>query len=267
VWDTIRVSQTQGEGEVLEFVVGVDQEMLRELGRTEEWSSEEEEGWRRKREEFRIEVARKLSGNTGGGGGEREEMMRRWKLINPPGVSFNQIPLVPLQLGRFIEEKEKQFKLRYLYAKETKEVLEKRLKDRFKSSGIMIVDYQEDASASQEDIVRVGQGEGVLEVEIEFVSGTAIESYGRFEEWNEREQREVLGKVEEMRDKMKEKEKEKEKIGKGRQRQPDGTYIEQIPLPVGLRGTEMEQIKGQTLLRVEEVKKKSLEGKVVLGSS
>lgn len=59
----------------------------------------------------------------------------------------------------------------------------------------------------------------------------------------------------------------REKNGRGREKQPDGTYIERLPLPVELRGGGMEQVRGQTLLRVEEVKKRSLEGKVVLGSS
>ncbi|GAA5925497.1 uncharacterized protein JCM15063_005040 [Sporobolomyces koalae] len=49
--------------------------------------------------------------------------------------------------------------------------------------------------------------------------------------------------------------------------QPDGTFIEKIPLPEALLGTGPDQLRQQTLLRVEEVKKRSLEGKVVLGSS
>lgn len=255
--DTVRVEQTQ-EGERLGFVVSVTKKTLSELGRGEEWSREERDEYWIKREEMKREVKRRLRQN-----GARGDQGTRstYPFINPPILSFDQIPLLPLQLGTFKRSTTKTFILRYLYPPSLLPAIEKRITDRFKSSGIKIVGFEENAKSSEKDLVSVGEGEAVIQVEVEFLLGNAIETYGRSTEWDEKERREVLLRLEGMRKIV------REKNGRGREKQPDGTYIERLPLPVELRGGGMEQVRGQTLLRVEEVKKRSLEGKVVLGSS
>ncbi|GAA5962192.1 hypothetical protein JCM21900_002305 [Sporobolomyces salmonicolor] len=49
--------------------------------------------------------------------------------------------------------------------------------------------------------------------------------------------------------------------------QDDGTFIERIPLPPDCLGDGPDAAKGKTMLRIAEVKKRSMEGKVVLSSS
>ncbi|GAA5865666.1 hypothetical protein JCM1840_003211 [Sporobolomyces johnsonii] len=49
--------------------------------------------------------------------------------------------------------------------------------------------------------------------------------------------------------------------------QDDGTFIERIPLPPDCVGDGPDAAKGRTMLRIAEVKKRSMEGKVVLSST
>jgi hypothetical protein len=124
-----------------------------------------------------------------------------------------------------------------------------------------------------------------MEVKVDFISPAVIGTYGRPTGWKESEEKKAREVLENMRRAVRLKRGDEaagsgelvregggeapleEPASEGQGLQPDGTIIERIPLPALLVGDGQDQLRKQTLFRVEQVKKRSLEGKIVLASS
>ncbi|GAA5948116.1 hypothetical protein JCM3765_007117 [Sporobolomyces pararoseus] len=312
---TVRLSRISGTGDArdkeedehgttLTFVISVGKKVLRELERSGPWTEEEEEMNMRKMIDTRREIRNRLQ--------EIEQSKARtapststtngfetYPYIQPPSVSFKQIPLAPSGLGTLnSHEDSPTYLLRYIYPLDLISTspstpdFESRVRERLKASGMsllsLVIRSPKFDEIQRNDILLAGEGEGITELTVSFVSNRLIATLGRHVEWNQGEQRRAEEELEKMRRIAKERfsisrggevtedlevqqrreggdEPEPNQDGEGPQ--DDGTVIERIPLPPSLVGAGPDQLRQQTLLRVGEVKKRSMQGKVVLSSS
>jgi len=298
-------------GEILTFIIVVSKKVLRELGRDHPWTQDEEEANRSSLSETKREISKRLSEMENSQTTETTLQVSTHRYIEPPSLSFNQLPLPPSRVGILDPSYDSAtYSLRYIYPLDIFSLspttsspsntaaassistfnpadLEARIRNRLQASGMRLVSLKFESDESQEaDDLSTEDGEGVLSLEIDFISTSLIGIHAREERWNEVERRKIERVVENMRKIAREK---REAVGartgqegqeSGQERggtsqakssqegpQPDGTIIERIPLPAALIGAGPDQSRRQTLFRVEEVKKMSSRGNVVLSSS
>ncbi|GAA5978096.1 hypothetical protein JCM5350_007393 [Sporobolomyces pararoseus] len=296
------------QGTILTFVISVGKKVLKELERNGPWTEEEEDLNKRKLAESRKEIRNRLkeiqqfsAARTDPSISTSTNGFKTYPYIQPPSLSFNQIPLTPSRLGTLnSHESSPTYVLRYIYPLEllsnspsTTSEFESKVKERLKASGMKLISLTIRSSKisglERSDVLLAKDGEGVTELSVGFISNGLIGTLGRLEEWNQKEQREAEEQLEQMRRIAKERfgpargedlnqeeeEQQRREIGdepavpdlEGEGPQNDGTVIERIPLPPSLVGAGPDQLREQTLLRVGEVKKRSMQGKVVLSSS
>ncbi|GAA6008192.1 hypothetical protein JCM11491_001924 [Sporobolomyces phaffii] len=303
--DEVGTGHSDGEGEILTFVIEVMRKALGELERETPWTKEEEEQCKLRTAQMKREIRAQL---------DTSELLsdisvgsKRYPYIEPPALSFDGVPFPAARPGTIDPSAAdtSTYSLVYIYSLELFPSItstltagfESRLRESFESSSIRLVcaavedpslqEGRKDGNAEGSDGLTFVKGEGALKVTVEFTKTSPISTYGRTAGWTGLDWRKAQEELEGMRKVVKDirgstaaaqvshhPEPGEPSIPQPAQAgrpqeglQADGTVVERIPLPLALIGEGPDQLRKQILFRVEEVKKRSLEGKIVLASS